>query len=489
VRLDKNFHKQYFARFITSYQELIFILIGVLFSLFIATQSLTMIMAGLFMLLVGIGVIVNPLASLAILLIFSPARALINTEAPTLLPFDIGLLLFALFMLMWGFHQAYLGKRPAYRHHLRLMFPLIAFISIITLTGFVADNLSAWLNEWIKWLIIALTVFYVLENKQHRQIIALLLLVSAFGHAVVGIYTFLGGSGADHLRISERFFRAFGTFGQPNPFGGFMGLIAPLGIMLGLAQIRDFIKKPTRFTALKFGILGIMTVIIILALFASWSRGAWLGFVASVGIMLVALPRKFWQSVALFIIGIIFVIGLAYVNVLPSSITNRLQSITQEMFSSADVRGVYITSENYAVIERLAHWQAALNMAEANPILGVGMGNYDSAYDTYRLLNWEMSLSHAHNYYLNIFAETGAVGLTVYLLLFVLIFNMVWKARIHPDHTSRYTAIGLLGTWVYLAAHSLTDNLYVNNIFIHIGIMVGLTLCLYDEIIGTAKDR
>lgn len=471
------------------YQQVIFLLIGVLSGVLVATQPLSVVLVGLFILLVGLGMIINPLVSLLILLIFSPARALINTEAPALLPLDIGLFLFALFILMWGFHRVYQRKASSYRHHIRLMFPLLAFLAVITLTGFVAGNLSAWLNEWIKWLIIALVSFYVLENRQYRRMIALILLVSAFGHALIGIYTFLGGSGADHLRISGRFFRAFGTFGQPNPFGGFMGLIAPLGIMLTLAQVKTAFKTPTVQSIGKIGILGGITGVIVIALFASWSRGAWLGFVASVGGMLVALPRRLWHSMILFIIGILCVIGLASMNVLPASITNRLQSITEEMFSSVDVRGVYITVENYAVIERLAHWQAALNMAEANPILGVGMGNYDSAYEQYRLLNWEMSLSHAHNYYLNVFAETGAVGLSVYLLLFVLLFNMVWKARTHPDHTSRYTAIGLLGTWVYLATHSLTDNLYVNNIFIHIGVIFGLTLCLYDEVMGTVKDR
>jgi hypothetical protein len=42
--------------------------------------------------------------------------------------------------------------------------------------------------------------------------------------------------------------------------------------------------------------------------------------------------------------------------------------------------------------------------------------------------------------------------------------------------------VGLLGTWIYLAAHSLTDNLYVNNLFLHLGIMIGTVSLLYNQV-------
>ncbi len=49
-------------------------------------------------------------------------------------------------------------------------------------------------------------------------------------NALIGLYEFFGGSGALVLLIDNRFSRAFGTFGQPNPFGGFMGLLAPVAL-------------------------------------------------------------------------------------------------------------------------------------------------------------------------------------------------------------------------------------------------------------------
>jgi O-antigen ligase len=139
---------------------------------------------------------------------------------------------------------------------------------------------------------------------------------------------------------------------------------------------------------------------------------------------------------------------------------------------------VDITPENYANVERLAHWQAAYNMAQANPWLGVGFGNYEIAYPSYNLINWNLALGHAHNYYLNVFAEAGMIGLAAYAVLWLIVMVLTWRARRHPDPLARLIVVGLFGTWVYLAVHSLTDNLYVNNLFLHLGVLLGVLAVL-----------
>jgi O-antigen ligase len=153
---------------------------------------------------------------------------------------------------------------------------------------------------------------------------------------------------------------------------------------------------------------------------------------------------------------------------------NRISSSTEDFFAFEDMRGVDITAENYPVVERLAHWQAALNMAVDHPWLGVGFGNYEIAYPQYRLFNWDEPLGHAHNYYLNILAEAGLLGLLAYGNVWAVIIWITWRARKHPDILSRFIIIGLLGSWTYLLVHSMFDNLYVNNLFLHLGTMFGI---------------
>ena len=226
----------------------------------------------------------------------------------------------------------------------------------------------------------------------------------------------------------------------------------------------------------------LFTVLIACALVASWSRGAWLGSAVALAIMLFAIPKQTYRGV-IYALGLIALIsGLWLTGLLPQSIVNRLTTAAGDFVSMEDIRGVDISPTNYAVVERIAHWQAAINMARDKPFLGVGLGNYEIAYDTYRLINWSDPLGHAHNLYLNMLAETGLIGLCVYLAFWLWIGTLTWRVRVHPDPTARSIAIGLLGCWTYLAVHSVFDNLYVNNLFLHIGVLLGMLAILYRQI-------
>jgi O-antigen ligase len=174
-------------------------------------------------------------------------------------------------------------------------------------------------------------------------------------------------------------------------------------------------------------------------------------------------------------------------NLIPASITDRVTSFSQDL-QFGDVRGVDINDANYAVLERLAHWQAALDMARHNLWLGVGFGNYEPAYAGYALINWPAPLGHAHNYYLNLLAETGIMGLAAYLLLWTAVFWQALHLLRQLDWPQRGIVLGLLAAWASLSVHHLVDKLYVNNIYIHLGVMLGL-LQLLDQKTGALESR
>jgi O-antigen ligase len=73
----------------------------------------------------------------------------------------------------------------------------------------------------------------------------------------------------------------------------------------------------------------------------------------------------------------------------------------------------------YSTAERLAHWIAGIRMYLTHPILGVGIGNYPDAYPQYFVAIFVNSLGQAHNYYINIAAETGTIGLLIYLFFVI----------------------------------------------------------------------
>jgi O-antigen ligase len=455
----------------------------------IATQPVSIVFFGLAVVAFALLALITPLAALVVLLILAPMRTLIATEAAFQLPLDIGQIAFAGVLATWLIYRITRGEHLLTARLTPITAAVAVFIVVISLTAFEAASLGAWLNEWLKWIqiLLLMVLVYDLAGSQHWSWLVFGLVLSGCANALVGLYEFFGGSGALHLLINGRFFRAFGTFGQPNPFGGFMGLLAPVALMAALGyagrvwtswRANRHLPYSTLLLTLFYAIAAILLVI---GVFISWSRGAWLAFGVSMGVMILALPRHSWRGL---LIAAVLVAGfgaLWLAGALPASVVERISSSTQEFFAFEDVRGVDITPENYAVVERLAHWQAALNMVNVHPWLGVGMGNYEVVYPQYRLLNWVEPLGHAHNYYLNILAEAGIIGLLAYSKGWLIIMWATWRARQHPDFLARCILVGLLGTWTYLAVHSLFDNLYVNNLFLHLGLMLGVLAILYNH--------
>ena len=432
-----------------------------------------------------------------LLLIFAPMRTLIATESDVQLPLDIGLLLTIGFIGWWVIARIVTEHKLTNLKWSKIHFCVLLFVIASGFTIFPASSLSAWLNEWLKWvliLLLSLIIYNYVKQCQWEWLVYGLTLAGV-ANAIVGIYIFFGGSGALHLLINNRFYRAFGTFGQPNPFGGFLGLLFPIAGMMSIGYLfitwgkwrrTKSLHLPSLFTMLFFGAsAGLLALGVIM----SWSRGAWLSLGVSTLIVAILLPKRWWQSMA--IAGsIIGIVGLLWFSgKFPASIRDRINSSTEELFTFNDVRAVDITSDNYAVVERLAHWQAALDMARYNPWLGVGIGNYEVVYDDYRLINWDEPLGHAHNYYLNVLAETGIIGAFCYIFMWLALIWHTLKLRSHPDLIARSVGIGIVGTWTYLAIHSLTDNLYVNNIFLHMGIIIGLLSILQNQIRSTNVTR
>lgn len=438
---------------------------------------------------IGLCALISPLAAVGVMLVISPLRTLVATESTIQLPLDIGQLAFVLTIGAWLI-QRLLRQRTLFAWQYSPAYTAVLFFFIpASLSLFAALMPSAWVTEWLKWVQVLVLITLCLDLARQREWawLTFTLVASGIPNAIIGIYQYFGGSGALHLIIEDGHFRAFGTFGQPNPFGGFMGLLTPLAVGAAFGalvsawssqrKLNHFSAKYLAITIFYLACAALFAACVIL----SWSRGAWLGLFASLLAVVVAIPRRWLHSLLLLVAALGIGAALWSFNLLPNSIISRVTSVFEDTFSVTDVRGVDIDPQNYAVIERLAHWQAALEMARAHPFLGVGFGNYEAAYEDYRLINWKFSLGHAHNFYLNVLAETGMIGLVGYGLMWLSLLYMTWRARAHPDLLARGIAVGLLGTWIYLSVHSLTDNLYVNNLFLHLGVMLGLITVLYHQ--------
>ena len=471
--------------------------IGILLST-LPLAWIILLFSALVVLLLGL---IQPLLVLALALIAAPFGALESVIFGGV-SFDSGQILLLIALAAW------IG-RGLVRHQFRLPAspltpPLLIFIAVGIISLIAAPDLLLGIKEVIKWIEVTAVMLMVtdlgshlgsrrFQNGQFTQSynvwwVVAMLMVAGITQAIIGIWQFmLRGDGPEHFLVLGRYYRAYGTFEQPNPFGGYMNLTALLaiGVLLGLftrwftqrrepssqSEYSDLASSLRRaMVALTVLFVGIATT---LALFFSWSRGAWIGFLSGLAVMALFWPRRLRYGLLLIGIATAAFLFLYRSDLLPPTISERISGFSQDL-TLGDVRGVDINDENYAVLERLAYWQAALDMARDRPWLGVGFGNYSAAYGDYALVNWPDPLGHAHNYYLNTLAEIGFIGIGAYLFLWGAIFWQTWLSLADEFWPVRGVALGLLGIWTAITVHHSVDKLYVNNIYIHLGVLLGL---------------
>ena len=495
--------------------------VAVLIALLLIRLSLLEGIAFIGLFAVGLGTMIEPFVGLGAGLLLGPLKAYLSTEVPQI-PAQIGHAFIALALASWLLQG--LSRRDVRIGHSSLLLSLVGFLGVALLSLWDAIGLVSYgIPELVKWVEIVLLFIFVSErlaaevaslpsadkpNPQPsgedveggrvlRRLYWLIIVLLGGGlfQAGVGVWQFgLRGEGPEHFAIlGGDFFRAYGTFEQPNPYAGYLGVITAfaLGVVGDATRSRwaDWYAtrrggrgtsprtpRPTIYQSTNLPIYlftGGATGAMLVSLGASWSRGAWIGFAAAMLAMTIALPRRTGWSVLLVGVLIIGGFGLYASGRLPVSFTARLTSFVQDI-RLEDARGIPINDANYAVVERLAHWQAALSMLQHNLWTGIGFGCYEAAYPIFALVNWPIALGHAHNYYLNLAAETGLIGLLGYLVLWGVVFWQTWRVTRRAHGLARGLGVGLLGAWTHLSVHHLLDNLYVNNVHLHIGVLLGL---------------
>lgn len=377
------------------------------------------------------------------------------------------------------------------RVRLHLSRPAIAalvYCIALYLSAFNAVDSRAAGLELIKWLqftAVLVILPTMLHPQHHVPWVVSALLVGATAQALLGIYQFYFMVGPEWFIIQNQYMRAYGSFGQPNPFGGYMGLTLPVAIsVLNWFSVRPLRKRRLHWHDITGWTIA-RTVVPILGggLLASWSRGAWLGAVGAVLVVMWMSSTRVVRIIAVVVILLILVIGATapLIRLIPPDVLNRFTEIPLQFGWGVSVDSE-VTDANFAVLERMAFWFAALRMWEYAPWFGVGPANFDAVYSTFAIPRWHMSLGHAHNIYLNVLAETGIVGFVAFIWLWGSVISLAVRSYRASRRTNRWQAalsVGVLGVVTHLAIHSLFDNLFVQGMFLHLSLWIAILLSLH----------
>lgn len=320
--------------------------------------------------------------------------------------------------LIFAFGLGSLALKPkTVRFKMPLGGPALIYLGLVLLSILTTHSESPWIKRFADttWILtlwgVTMSLYAAWSPSFERKMLKLwgLALLCATG---VGLYQFfvgydfIRGTSANLPQIGH-FFRATGFFSLCLTFAYSMGLS---GFSLSLPSHR--LHKFGPYLIVFLG--GVCT-------FVSMTRGAWLAYLGTLVILTLLFIRKLTarQILAVFSFLLVYSLVLTY----SEGGAKRLEKIS---VSSSEAQ-----ISDGAVSERFAIWKGYFEMFKKHPLLGVGYNEgVNRLTEAYRHTEKAHLFStHAHNDYLQILTETGALGLLAFLFLIGSAFYKAFQLR------------------------------------------------------------
>jgi len=265
-----------------------------------------------------------------------------------------------------------------------------SFFVDVPLPFWITDiRFSDWKN-YVEMFLLALLVPSVFKEKKDIRNLIIVMCVSVLivNRSYVSL---MHGRDLSHFSYDLRDAGPLGYAGV-NGLAAFEAMFA--SFLLGIYAT---IKK----TSVKLGILALLATCVYCLLYA-FSRGGYVGLL--MGMLVVGLLR---MRLLLILIPLILI---GWQTVLPDSVQER---ITMTTAGADSAKGEQFDSSAQT---RLVLWEDAIDLFKRNPVTGTG-------FDTYEFMGRVGPYRDTHNYYIKMLAETGLIGMALYLILLWKLFR------------------------------------------------------------------
>jgi putative inorganic carbon (HCO3(-)) transporter len=274
------------------------------------------------------------------------------------------------------------------------------------------------------------------------------LLAGELASAVIAIRQLYGDTGelarwADPNSVADGTIRVYGPLENPNLLAGYLIPILPIALV-ALLRWRTW---PQRLFAAAALVLGAA------ALFLSYSRGGWLGMLASLGVIMLLLvlrQTRSWPPLWRRLFPVLLIAtGVALLVVA----VTQIEPLRIRVLSL--VAGRQDSSNNF----RINVWLAAIEMIQDRPWLGIGPGNsaFNLIYPLYQQPKFN-ALS-AYSVPLELLVEGGIPGLLAGLGL-LLASGRAGLAQLKGESSWALPALAALAAIAGLCVQGATDTIF-----------------------------
>lgn len=250
------------------------------------------------------------------------------------------------------------------------------------------------------------------------------------------LYTFESEAGAV-LRVNS-------TIGHSNYLGNFLLYVAPLGAALALVS-----RGTARRAALAASVLSV------LAIAFSGTRGAWVGLVvAGLALLLLLRPdrtkniaperRKTMLRVGVVALGVLVLLAIVSVSPASRSIVLRARSMIHENTGAG----------------RTVLWRDSVKMVKDYALVGCGPEAFRKAFLPYKSdelarLAPGTNNESSHNSFIDAALSFGLPGAILYVAIIASSFSLLWRARRRArDRGARIIVSALVASFVGVVVHN-----------------------------------
>jgi len=209
--------------------------------------------------------------------------------------------------------------------------------------------------------------------------------------------------------------------------------------LIGIAATMVLYERDRRVRLVSAGFLAIGLG----ATFLSLSRGGYLALAVMALILAVVNRYRWYLLPGVVIVGVVL---------------SRIPAIASRLAHEFNLH-----DPNNTFVSRVDLWQATLRMLRDHPILGTGMFGFARSIQPYRGGVYEENLIYPHNILLNMWTETGLLGVASFGWLLVQTFRVSWRGWTSGPVPWRAIQLGIVLAMTAIIVHGLVDVPYFKN--------------------------